>query len=130
MFGALLAALTRDQPLRPCRGSSPPAWTWAPPSGDPRASTFQRAVRADPDSAAAYAGLGDAYLQRARETGDPSLLLARRPRRSAPALRRDPRELGALIGAGTLAGLRHDFREQLRLGTRGAPRSPPTSRGR
>ena len=46
----------------------------------------QRAVRADPDSAAAYAGLGEAYLQRARETGDPSLLLARRPRlrRGAP----------------------------------------------
>ncbi|HYP48352.1 MAG TPA: hypothetical protein VEQ61_06905, partial [Thermoleophilaceae bacterium] len=35
------------------------------PSGD-AVRDFQRAVRADPGSAAAYAGLGDAYLQRAR----------------------------------------------------------------
>ena len=80
-----------------------------------RSRDFQRAVRAAPDGADAYAGLGDAYLQRARETATPATTRARSARFDA-ALRRDPRDLGALLGAGTLAGLRHDFREQLRLG--------------
>ena len=100
--------------------SDPPAITAAgvdvsAPSGDP-VRDAQRAVRADPGSAAAFAGLGSAYLQRARETGDPSFY-TRAGGSIAAALRRDPHQLGAVIGAATLAGLRHDFREQLRRGT-------------
>src|SRR5262245_61699155 len=40
---------------------------------DPAAQVagYQRLLRAGPDTAA-YAGLGDAYYQRARETGDPA----------------------------------------------------------
>ena len=89
-------------------------------AGDAAASNAQRAVRGDPEQRRRYAGLGEAYLQRARETGDPSFY-SRAGRSFGAALRRDARELGALIGAGTLAGLRHDFREQLRLRHRGAP---------
>ena len=44
------------------------------------------------------------------------------------ALRRDPRELGALIGAGALAGLRHDFHEQLRLGIEARRVAPDLAR--
>ncbi|HEU0024916.1 MAG TPA: hypothetical protein VFQ12_09810 [Thermoleophilaceae bacterium] len=97
-----------------------------PPSGDAVVDS-QRAVRADPSSAAAYAGLGDAYLQRARETGDPSFY-SRAERSFDAALRRDPSALGALVGAGTLAGLRHDFGEQLRLGTAARRVAPDLAR--
>jgi len=88
---------------------------------------FQRAVRAEPGSAAAYAGLGDAYLARARETGDPGFY-SRADRAFDAALRRSPDDLGALIGAGTLAGLRHDFAEQLRIGRRAVAQAPELAR--
>ena len=84
-------------------------------------------MRAAPDSATAYAGLGDAYLARARESGDPGFY-ARAERAYGASLRRDPGDLGALIGAGTLAGLRHDFAGQLRLGRRAAAQAPELAR--
>ena len=96
------------------------------PSGDPVADA-QAAVRAAPGSAAAYASLGDAYLQRARESGDPSFY-TRAERSFDAALRRDGADVGALIGAGTLAGLRHDFAEQLRLGQEARRAAPDLAR--
>jgi tetratricopeptide (TPR) repeat protein len=119
VFAAVLAVL-----LAVNRGHAP-----APSLSDPGAPTgdavadFQRAVRAAPDSGAAYAGLGDAYLSRARETGDPGFY-SRAERAYDAALRREPGDLGALIGAGTLAGLRHDFAAQLRLGRRAVAQAP------
>jgi tetratricopeptide (TPR) repeat protein len=104
-----------------------------PVIGDPGAPTgdavadFQRAVRADPGNASAYAGLGDAYLARARETGDPGYY-SRADRSFDAALRRKPGDLGALIGAGTLAGLRHEFAEQLRLGRAALAEAPELAR--
>jgi tetratricopeptide (TPR) repeat protein len=97
-----------------------------PRSGD-AVLDFQRAVRAEPGSARAYAGLGEAYLSRARETGDPAFY-ARAGRAFDAALRRDPGDLGALIGAGTLAGLRHDFTEQLRIGRSAVAAAPELAR--
>jgi tetratricopeptide (TPR) repeat protein len=82
---------------------------------DQRISILQRAVRDGIGGAEGYASLGDAYLQKARETGDPSFY-SRAERGFDAALRRDARSMPAVLGAGTLAGLRHDFREQLRLG--------------
>ena len=125
VFCALLAALTAvNRSDVPELGA--PGVDLAAPSGDPVVDA-QRAVRADPDSAAAYAGLGEAYLQRARETGDPSFY-SRADRSFGAARRRDSRELGALIGAGTLAGLRHDFHEQLRLGMEARRVAPDLAR--
>jgi tetratricopeptide (TPR) repeat protein len=86
----------------------------------PGASTAQR-VRALQDTARAtgtapaYAALGLAYLQRARETGDPSYY-GRAERALRVGLRRDPRSLTALTGMGTLALARHDFRGGLAYG--------------
>jgi tetratricopeptide (TPR) repeat protein len=82
---------------------------------DQRISILQRAVRDGIGGAEGYASLGDAYLQKARETGDPSFY-SRAERAFDAALRRDAGSMPAVLGAGTLAGLRHDFREQLRLG--------------
>jgi len=123
VFAAILAVL-----LATGRGDVP-----APSLPDPGAPTgdavadFQRAVRAAPGSGAAYAGLGDAYLARARESGDPAFY-SRAERAFAAALRREPDDLGALIGAGTLAGLQHDFSEQLRIGRRAVAQAPGLAR--
>jgi tetratricopeptide (TPR) repeat protein len=84
-------------------------------STDQRIAIFQRAVRDGIGGADGYALLGGAYLQKNRENGDPSYY-SRAERSFDAALRRDPRNLNAVLGAGTLAGARHDFREQLRRG--------------
>jgi hypothetical protein len=123
VFAAVLAVL-----LATSRGEAP-----SPPLSDPGAPTgdavadFQRAVRAAPGSGAAYAGLGDAYLSRARESGDPGFY-SRAERAFDAALRREPDDLGGLIGTGTLAGLRHDFAEQLRIGRRAVAQAPELAR--
>jgi tetratricopeptide (TPR) repeat protein len=123
VFAAVLAAL-----LATGSGSVPvPGLPDAGARTGDAAVDFQRAVRAEPGSAAAYAGLGDAYLARARETGDPGFY-ARAERAFDAALRRSPDDLGALIGAGTLAGLRHDFAEQLRIGRRAVAQAPELAR--
>jgi tetratricopeptide (TPR) repeat protein len=125
VFGVLLAVLAAVN--GGMEGVTPPAAVDpGAPSGDAVAD-FQRAVRAAPDSAAAYAGLGDAYLSRARETADPGFY-SRAERAFDAALRRDPGDLGALIGAGTLAGLRHDFLAQLRLGREAVAVAPELAR--
>jgi tetratricopeptide (TPR) repeat protein len=84
-------------------------------STDRRIAVLQRAVRDGIGGAEGYATLGDAYLQKVRENGDPSFY-SRAEGSFDAALRRDARNFDAVLGAGTLAGLRHDFREQLRLG--------------
>jgi tetratricopeptide (TPR) repeat protein len=93
---------------------------------DERVKQMQTAVRATQYAAAPLAGLGQAYLQKARETGDTGYY-SRADRAFRAALRRDPRELGAIAGASTLAGSRHDLREALERGLearRLAPDSP------
>jgi tetratricopeptide (TPR) repeat protein len=84
-------------------------------STDQRISILQEAVRDGIGGAEGYSSLGDAYLQKARENGDPSFY-SRADRSFDAALRRDARSMSAVLGAGTLAGVRHDFREQLRRG--------------
>jgi tetratricopeptide (TPR) repeat protein len=80
----------------------------------PGASTTQRivalqaTVRSTP-SASSYSALGLAYLQRARETFDPSYY-GRADQALRDGLHRDPRSVQALSGLGTLALARHDFR--------------------
>jgi tetratricopeptide (TPR) repeat protein len=74
-----------------------------------------------------YAALGYDYLQKARDSGDPANY-SRAERSFDAALRRDDRDVDALLGAATLAGLRHDFREQLRLGLDAQRLMPETVR--
>jgi tetratricopeptide (TPR) repeat protein len=78
-------------------------------------------------SSADYASLGYDYLQQARDNGDPANY-SRAQRSFAAALRRDERDVDALLGAATLAGLRHDFEEQLRLGHEAQRLMPETVR--
>ncbi len=96
-------------------------------SGAEATRELQAAIAANPADASAYAALGDDFLQQARETGDPGYY-SRADRAYAAALRRDPRNLGAVIGAGTLANLRHDFRTGLQLGQRAHALEPGLAR--
>jgi tetratricopeptide (TPR) repeat protein len=76
---------------------------------------LQERVRRNPEDPDAYAQLGLALLQRVRETADPSLY-ARAEQAFAEALKRDPRQLDALAGQGSLALSRHQFADALRFG--------------
>jgi tetratricopeptide (TPR) repeat protein len=70
--------------------------------------------------------LASAYLQKARETGDLGWQ-ARAETLLRRAVRRDPRDAGAVVELGTLAASRHDFRRALALARRAralAPGSP------
>lgn len=100
-----------------------------PPARDTQGQIeeLQDRVRADPGEATGYSQLGDAYLQRARETGDAGLYL-QAEKAFDEALRRDPEDLTATVGEGTLALARHDFREALRFGLRARRLAPETVR--
>jgi tetratricopeptide (TPR) repeat protein len=76
---------------------------------------YQERVRQNPDDVQGYAVLGSAYVQKVRETGDPSFY-AKAQEAFQEALRRDPQNIDALVGQGTLANARHQFREALRFG--------------
>jgi tetratricopeptide (TPR) repeat protein len=81
---------------------------------DGRIAQLQRVVRVEGSSAAAFARLGEAYLQKARESADPSFYT--RAQKAFDAARRRQAHVDALVGAATLANVRHDFRHALRLG--------------
>jgi len=126
VFGAVLAVMVALNG----GAASPPALSAGADLGRPSGDLLRdarAAVRAAPTSAGAYASLGDAYLSRARESGDPGFY-SRAERSFDAALRRDARDVGALIGAGTLAGLRHDFNAQLRQGLAARAVAPALAR--
>jgi tetratricopeptide (TPR) repeat protein len=104
-------------------GSRAPSLSRAPDAGglrpglstDARIASLQQTILAAPGDAEPYGMLGDAYLQKVRETGDPAYY----PKAQAvfeSALRRGPGDLTATIGMGTLALARHDFGAGLRYG--------------
>jgi tetratricopeptide (TPR) repeat protein len=90
---------------------------------DQRIRSLQAAVKNDTARAAPFAALGDAYLQKARETADP-VQYARAESALRAALDRDPRDAGALTAMGSLANARHDFRAGLRYGQRARAAAP------
>ena len=69
---------------------------------------------AAPGNPNGYTALGDAYYQRARETGDQAFVDQAADAYEI-ALSRDPGDTGALAGQATLALTRHDFRGGLEL---------------
>jgi tetratricopeptide (TPR) repeat protein len=88
-----------------------------------RIEQLQAAVRTDPSDAGSFALLGDAYYQRARETGDPSFF-SRADGSFGAALARDPGNVTAIAGQATLALARHEFDAGLRLAGRARSLAP------
>jgi tetratricopeptide (TPR) repeat protein len=90
-----------------------------------RISGLEAALAKGGDEPQTYALLGGALMQRLRETGDPGLY-TRADMAFHEALERDPLNLDATVGLGTLALARHDFRAALHHGQR-ARRTEPGS---
>ena len=88
---------------------------------------YQQRVRQNPGDVDGYTVLGAAYLQKARDTGDPSYY-GKAQAVFDEALRRDPQNVEALIGAGTLANARHQFRAALAIGERARALNPHVPR--
>ena len=78
---------------------------------------LQSRLELHPADARLQGDLGIAYLQRARETNDPSYY-AKAQTLLSRSLKRDPNGLDATVGDGSLALSYHDFRAALRLGQR------------
>ena len=92
-----------------------------------RIEGLQAQVREAPSDPDGYSQLGLAYLQRVRETGDPTFY----PRAQGSfeqALRLDPNDFTATSGLGSLALARHDFSGGLALGERAARINPDVAR--
>jgi pentatricopeptide repeat protein len=125
-FVAALAAfllLRGTDPSLPTAGAIAPAV--ARPTSDTGAeiARLQGAVRAAPRAAAPRVELAAAYLQRARETGDPGLY-ARADGLLREALALRPGDPGALVTSASLALSRHDFRRGLALARRARAAQP------
>lgn len=84
-------------------------------SASERIAALEPPVQAGAGGAAALTDLGDAYLQRARETANPADY-ARAEKLFTDAGAREPRDAGPVIGLGTLALARHNFSTALDLG--------------
>lgn len=78
-------------------------------------SSYEEVVRAEPNNLDAAAVLGESYLQKARESGDPAYY-GRAEFYFERALSRDPRHLPSLVGKGSLLLTQHRFAEALAVG--------------
>jgi tetratricopeptide (TPR) repeat protein len=92
-----------------------------------RIEGLQAQVREAPSDPDGYSQLGLAYLQRVRETGDPTFY-PRAQESFEQALRLDPNDFTATSGLGSLALARHDFSGGLALGERAARINPDVAR--
>src|SRR4051812_32757545 len=88
-----------------------------------RIAALEALVRSNPDNAAALSMLGDAQLQRVRETGD-AAFYTRAATAYERARRLAPRALEPLAGQAALALSRHDFRRGLALASEAHRRAP------
>lgn len=95
----------------------------APTRLDGQILSLQDALRDDPDNGHAAVTLGQAYLQRARETGDPSYY-PKADTLFATALAVDPADVPAMVGHGTIALARHQFADALGWGERARAGNP------
>jgi tetratricopeptide (TPR) repeat protein len=123
-FAALIAVLSMAN--RSPELSAPAGGDGAAPApGDTAAliATLRDSVRSDPSDAQAAVGLGDAYYQRSRETGD-GRNYARAGRAYDTALAAEPDNVAAISGLATIALAQHRFADGLELAQR-AHRAEP-----
>src|SRR5262245_42144583 len=86
-------------------------------------AALQQYVRDNPENARNRTRLGAVYLQKARETGDPSFL-GKAEELFKKALALDSKDFEAMAGMGSLCLSRHQFWEALRWGERGLTVNP------
>jgi tetratricopeptide (TPR) repeat protein len=106
------------------RTDAPPAAAAVRASHAPGIAGIQDRLRRAPGDARAWAGLGFAYVQQARITGDPTYY-PKAEESLRTSLRLQPsRNEGALVGMGALAAARHDFVAALNWGERARAVNP------
>ena len=122
---ALVMFVVLNQSDSPSSGPASPDAA-APPAAVPtqaRIDRLEREIEAGNRDPQAYAALGTALVQGLRETQD-RVLYVRAKRAFAAAVRRDRSNVEAIVGLGTLALTRHDFRAALRLGRKARAAGP------
>lgn len=125
-FAATLGAiLLLNRSSSPAGESGSPAAALVAPgaSTDAQIAALERNLADEPADAQLYAALGNAFLQKARETGDPTFY-ARAETAFRQGLRRNPHDAGTLTGMGALALARHDFQGGLRYGMKAHAEAP------
>ena len=93
---------------------------------DNRVETLQERLKQNPDDQRAYVQLGAAYLQKVRETGDPTYY-GKTEAALGRALDLQPDDFAAMTQMGALALARHQFREALDWGEKARAISSETA---
>jgi tetratricopeptide (TPR) repeat protein len=93
---------------------------------DGQVETLQTQLKQNPDDERAYVLLGVAYLQKVRETGDPTYY-GKTEEALSRALGLQPDDFAAMIQMGALSLARHQFREALAWGEKARTISPGTA---
>jgi tetratricopeptide (TPR) repeat protein len=119
LFGAAALATL----LTTACSSAPPQAKPAVSTAEPRISALQDTLRQYPTDAPAATSLGLAYLQRARETSDPSYY-SKADGVLQQALQLAPGDADTLIGVGSLALSRHQFAAALEWGQQAVAANP------
>jgi tetratricopeptide (TPR) repeat protein len=96
-------------------------------STDSLVGDLQQQIREDPKDFEAHINLANAYPQKVRETGDPSLY-TKTEDLLAEAQKLDERSPELFATRGTLALARHDFQAALEYGTRALAADPQSAR--
>lgn len=128
LAGPILAE--RLQPRSAPSASAPaPSITQGGVSATDRAiGTLQERLRQQPNDQRSQTALGLAYLQKARETGDPGYY-TRADGLLRQAHAQDPNDVDTLIGLGTLGLARHDFADGLEWGQKAVAEAPAKAAG-
>jgi len=104
--------LRQPVPVAPSRTTAAPRPATLSPTTSSTVEALQTWLRTHPTDARAYGQLGEAYLQRGRETGDPSYY-SKADASLTSALDLAPADFEAMVSRGSLALTRHQFEEAL-----------------
>jgi tetratricopeptide (TPR) repeat protein len=126
-FGAILLLNRTTSPTSDPESSSDGVLAAPGASTDRQIAALEQNLADNPGSTELYAALGNAFLQKVRETGDPTFY-ARAQTAFEQGMRRNPRDAGTLTGLGALALARHDFERGLRYGLRAHAAAPEVVR--
>ena len=121
--GAALAGVYVGRSEIPRRQAGSEAPAPPAPGTDQQIASLLTRIQRLPDNADAYTSLGSAYLQKARESGDPSFY-GRAEAALSKALVLDGENADTHVALGTLALARHQFAEALEHGVRAHALNP------
>lgn len=123
MLTAVLAVFGARAAMSGDSRESAPYPAARPTTATERLASLEQAAADRPDDIAVLAQLATAYVQRVRETGDPSYH-ALADTASQRALALDPDDPNALVVAGAIAASKHDFQAALMYGERARQLEP------